>query len=78
MLGRRHADLIALLPYLAQQGIPVSYQQRDNVLEDPLVTQLVLLARVVLLLARGEHDNANALLPELLAHPAWGIAPTTL
>ena len=78
VLGRRHADLIALLPYLAQQGIPVSYQQRDNVLEDPLVTQLVLLARVVLLLARGEHDNANALLPELLAHPAWGIAPTTL
>lgn len=78
VLARRHADLIALLPYLAQHDIPVSYDQNDNVLDDALVVQLILLSRIVLALQQGLLDTANTLLPQLLAHPAWAMTPETL
>jgi DNA helicase-2/ATP-dependent DNA helicase PcrA len=73
ILTRRHGEIQSLLPYFAHTGIPVHYERQENVLEQPPIVVLELLARVVVHLAKSQHDQANALLPELLAHPAWGI-----
>ncbi len=71
VLARRHHELIALLPYFAEQSVAVNYERRDNVLESEIVVQVLLLARIVCYLADGEIAEADALLPKLLAHPAW-------
>lgn len=78
VLARRHHELVALLPYFAEQGIHVNYERRDNVLDSDVITQLVLLARIVCALSEQEIADADALLPQLLAHPAWNIPVETI
>lgn len=72
LLARRHHELVAMLPYLQEQGISVNYERRDNVLDSEVVVQLLLLIRIVCHLSTGDIGDADALLPKLLAHPAWG------
>ncbi len=71
VLARRHSEIIDLLAYFSEAGIAVDYEKRDNVLESESVVILVQLARIVLAIAEKRHDEADSLLPELLAHPAW-------
>ena len=73
VIARRHSDLIALLPYLNHAGIAVNYERRDNVLDDERVQLLELMARICVDIAAGEHDEANSLLPELVAQPMFGF-----
>jgi DNA helicase-2/ATP-dependent DNA helicase PcrA len=73
VLARRHADIQSLLPYFSNAGIAVRYEREESVLESPPIVALEHVAKVVLALAGGHHDQAEALLPELLAHPAWDI-----
>lgn len=78
VIARKHADLVSLLGYFNENNIPVSYDRRDNVLDDEIVTQLCHIGTIVHAISTGQHDQANALLPELLSHPAWGIPPTAV
>lgn len=78
VLARRHADLQSLVPYLAHAGIPIRYEREESILESAPIEALEQVARVLLALAAGDHDEVEALLPELVAHPAWGIAPKAL
>lgn len=73
VIARRHSDLIALLPYLNHAGIAVNYERRDNVLDDERVQLLELMTRICVDIAAGEHDEANSLLPELVAQPMFGF-----
>lgn len=78
VLTRHHREISALLPYFTQADIAVSYERQDNALDEPAMLILELLSRVVVALAHSDHEQANALLPELLAHPAWHITPESL
>jgi DNA helicase-2/ATP-dependent DNA helicase PcrA len=78
VLTRRHSDIEALLPYFEQAGIAVNYERRDNVLEMPIITLIEQFGKLLAAMRMGRHDEANGLLPELLMHSAWGIAPTEL
>jgi len=78
VLTRKHAELAELLPHFEQAGIPVRYERQDNALDEPPILALELVARVVSLLTSQRHAEANALMPQLLAHPAWGISPLEL
>lgn len=78
VLARRHADIQSLLPFFAQAGIPVRYERQESVLDTEPIKLLEQTARVVLALAEGNHGEAESLLPELLAHPAWKLSPKTL
>lgn len=73
VIARRHSDLIALLPYLNHAGIAVNYEHRDNVLDDECIQLLELMTRICVDIAAGEHDEANSLLPELVAQPMFGF-----
>jgi len=73
VIARRHSDLIALLPYLNRANIAVNYERRDNVLNDEHIQLLELMTRVCVDIAAGEHDEANSLLPELIAQPMFGF-----
>ena len=78
VIARRHTDLEALVPYFAEAKIPISYDKRDNILEDEVIVQLELLARLTLALKDAKLDLVESLLPQLLCHPAWGITPELL
>jgi DNA helicase-2/ATP-dependent DNA helicase PcrA len=78
IIGRNHRHLLALLPHLEAKGIPVRYDLQENCLDSEPVQQLEIVARVVVHLSLGEYEDANALLPEMLSHPAWGIKPREL
>lgn len=78
VLARRHADIQSLLPFFRHENIPVRYEYEESVLDSAPITALEGIARVILALSKGEHDLVQALLPEALAHPAWGIEATEL
>ncbi len=74
VIARNHRQLAALIPHLQAIGIPLRYERQDNVLDSEPVQQLELVGRIVQYIAEQRFDDANALLPELLAHPAWGVS----
>ncbi|MBC7564945.1 ATP-dependent helicase [Candidatus Saccharibacteria bacterium] len=78
VLTRKHKEIQHLLPYFHRAGIAVNYERKENVLDQAPVVILEQLASVVVAIGKGHHDEANALLPELLAHPAWKITPLEL
>ncbi|HEX8390484.1 MAG TPA: ATP-dependent DNA helicase, partial [Candidatus Saccharimonadales bacterium] len=78
VITRHHRQLQAMLPYLQRAGIPVRYDRRDNVLQSPPVLLLELLADTVTSLAGQRLDEANGLMPELLAHPSWQLEAAEL
>lgn len=73
VICREHRYLEALLPYLYDQDIPVSYERRHNALDNPQIKELITLARVVEALSRQDIVNANGHLPELLSADYWQI-----
>lgn len=78
IIARQHADLVALTSYLVDQNVAISYDRRDNVLEDEVIRQIEQVGIIVQAISVGRHDDANILLPQLLSHPAWGLNPTTI
>lgn len=78
VLARRHHELVDLLPYLAEAGLKVNYERQDNVLDLDTIRQIEYIANLLLLLLDGHITRANAMLPQLLAHPAFNIEPLTL
>lgn len=78
VLARRHSEITSLLPYFADANIQVNYERRDNVLELDLIEHLEQLGHILVALYEDRHGDADALLPELLTHPAWGIDPVTI
>lgn len=78
VLTRKHKEIQSLLPYFHRAGVAVNYERKENVLDQPPVVIIEQLAKIIVALGRGLHAEANALLPELLAHPAWGITSLEL
>lgn len=77
VLAPKHKYLEPLVPFLRQADIPVRYEKRENILDDPAITQLVRMSELVLALAAGKHAQANALWAEVLSFPYWQL-PTSL
>lgn len=78
ILARNHADIAAIMPYLAQYTLPVSYEYQDDVLSFPPVEQLILFARTVQAIHLSNLSEINSLMPQLLSHPMWSIDPKTI
>lgn len=78
VLTRKHSELQGLLPYFNNAGLSVQYERQDNLLDQPPVATLELLSKVTIALSEGRHDDANFMMPQLLAHPAWGLEPVEL
>lgn len=74
VLARRHAELIELLPYLANENLAVNYERQDDVLSQELIILLEDLANLVFSISTSDHDEANALLPKVVSHPGFGFS----
>lgn len=78
VLARGKKDILAFLPYLHNKDAKVSYEHDENVLDSPSVHTLILLSRLVQDMHAGQVDDVNALLPEVLSHPAFNLSPQTI
>ena len=73
ILGPKHRFLAPLLPYLSDNKIPVRYERRENVLDEPIVYQLERMSQLTLALADGNESLASAIWPEVLSYDFWQI-----
>ncbi len=69
----RHRYLATVVPHLLAANIPVHYERRDNILMQPHIRQLLLLAKTVQAIADNNLGAADTFLPELLNCPFWDI-----
>ena len=75
VIANRHQSLVEFVPYLIAEGIDINYERRENVLNRPLVVLLEQILSVVHALHISEHDEADALLPEIISNPVFGYQP---
>lgn len=71
LIARNHKQLRALLPYLDALFVPYTYVREENVFDEQHVRELIVLCRYLGELG-GSGDN-DALLPEILSFPFWGL-----
>jgi DNA helicase-2/ATP-dependent DNA helicase PcrA len=71
VLAPRHGILEALVPYLNALGIPVSYEKRENILDAPVVRNVLKMAELVVALGKGEPDAH--LWPAVLSAEHWDL-----
>jgi len=73
ILAPKHRFLEPLVPYLRELEVPVRYEKRENILEAPVVRQLITMAKLVLALERRDDAAANALWPTVLSYDFWNL-----
>jgi DNA helicase-2/ATP-dependent DNA helicase PcrA len=78
VLAPRHKYLEQIVPYLQNLEIPVRYEKRENILEAPVVIQILLMARLVQALSENNIPLANALWPQVLSFEFWRFTPSDI
>jgi len=78
VLAPKHKQLEPLVPYLAERGVPMRYEKRENILEAAPIRQLVAMSRLALALAAHDDGQADALWPEVLSFDFWNIPTSAL
>lgn len=73
IIAPKHKTLLAILPYLKAKNIDITYEKRDNLLQDTQMLMLITLAKFVKRLANREQPVENLL--EILSFPFWQIPP---
>lgn len=76
VIVREHKTISGLLPYLTREGIPVHYERKRDVFAEPHIAQIVAMARFLVAVADMSipPEDADALMPEILAFPFWGLS----
>lgn len=74
IIAPQHKYIAPILPYLKQQHLDVTYEKRDNLLNDQKMHELIILAQFINELAHGR--PAAHYLMEILSFDFWGIPPT--
>lgn len=78
VLAPRHKYLEPLVGYLNEYGVPVKYDKRENILETPVIQQIISIARLLLALGNRNTSIANALWPQVLSFEFWQIPISTV
>ena len=78
IIARHHKELIEILPYLYRENIAVNYERHDDILEQDIIQILDKLARVIVAIHQNDLSLANSLLPEIIAHPAFGFSTSDI
>ena len=71
ILAPKHKYLEPIVPFLNARDIPVRYEKRENILEAPIVLQIIAMSRLVLALQSGNEAFANSLWPQVLSFDFW-------
>ncbi len=78
VLAPKHSILEEIVPFLNKQGIPVTYEKRENIFETPIISGLLLFAEVLAAASDRNIGLIDQLLPRLLSLDYWQISPEDL
>lgn len=78
VLAPKHRYLEPLVAFLHDAHIPVHYEKRENVLDDPAVQELLTMSRLAQALLAGSHVEADRLWPEVLSYDCWGLSTSRI
>lgn len=73
VIAPRHKYLERLMPYLGNQRVPVAYERRENILESPIIIQLLTMAQLVSAIADNRQDDVDILMSQVLSYDFWDI-----
>lgn len=73
VIAPRHRYLERLMPYLGERHIPVAYERRENILEAPIIVQLIAMTSLLVALAGNNQDEADTLFGQVLGYDFWDI-----
>ncbi|HKR81954.1 MAG TPA: ATP-dependent DNA helicase [Candidatus Saccharimonadales bacterium] len=77
VIAPQHKYLEPLMAFMQQENVPIRYEKRENVLDDPVVAQLLRMSELCVALSTGDHAMANNLWAEVLSYDFWQL-PTSL
>jgi DNA helicase-2/ATP-dependent DNA helicase PcrA len=77
VLAPQHKYLVPLVPFLGRAGLPIRYEKRENILDEPGLNQLLRMAELVEALAANNASLASGLWSEVLSFEFWDL-PTSL
>lgn len=78
VIAPKHQYLLDALPYLKRAGIPLSYERRDNILDNPDILGLLNACRLVLALTSKKPNLAEPLWFSVLALPGLNFSPADI
>ncbi len=77
VLAPKHQYLQSLVPFLHELGIAIHYERRENVLEEPIIQELLIMSQLVIALADSNQAAADHAWSRVLALDFWRL-PTSL
>ncbi|MCW1907760.1 MAG: ATP-dependent helicase [Candidatus Saccharibacteria bacterium] len=78
VIAPRHRYLERIVPYLAENALPIAYERREDILDAPLVKQLLAMAETVQAIADNRYQDSDVLLSEVLSYEFWGLSTKEL
>jgi DNA helicase-2/ATP-dependent DNA helicase PcrA len=78
IIAPRHKYLERLVPYLASRQIPIAYERRENILDSPVINQLLTMAKLVVAISKNQHAEVDLLLSQVLGYDFWNIEAEVL
>lgn len=78
VLAPRHKTLQDFVPFLKPKNIAISYEKKENIIEDKIVQALVKIAKLLIAINDKSVENMNQLFPEVLAFDFWQIPATDI
>lgn len=73
VLARNHSALEKLAPVLVRNGVPVRYERKSNVMEQPLVGLVIDIIKLSRAMRAGQREIANSILSGLLHEPIFAL-----
>ncbi len=74
VLAPRHKLLENLVPFLATNNTPVSYEKRENILHTPLMRAFVIMIELIIASRDGDEVKINQLMPQVLSLDFYQIS----
>ncbi len=78
VLAPKHRYLEPLVAFLRDAHIPVHYEKSENILDDPAISELLTMSKLVLALSKGAHAQASMLWPEVLSFDFWDLSTSRI
>ncbi|MBI2589404.1 ATP-dependent helicase [Candidatus Saccharibacteria bacterium] len=78
VLARGHQSLIKMASVMQQLKVPVRYEQSANILDQPIIEQVYLVAKLLVAIQDGDKSSVNALIHKILRWESWGLEPRQL
>jgi DNA helicase-2/ATP-dependent DNA helicase PcrA len=78
VIARGHESLRQLASRLHMLAVPVHYEQQRNVLDHPVVNQVIWISKAVEAMRAGDKAAVNIAIANVVQHPMWNISPKEL